>query len=333
MSIQQSELKLYRAAQNSNTSSANGGIASYTEVVSGVNNNLLPDVSQAERVAGLTTFRKVFYKNGNSSDLSLLNSRVFIENYTPGDDAVYIHAGNDSGLQSALTGNEDLYGCGKLDSNVIASATTLDILIEQSAVHWLRDTDVIRISDRSTIDGSGNEEFVTVSGTPTYNGSVCTIVFTPALANGYAATNTRVANCLVHGTMGASSDTVVDTTAGNGTYDEVAQPIACTNQGTVYDTWTATFSSATAYTVVGTITGSLGAGSTNSDFSPLNPNTATPYFSIKSAGFAGTWANGDTLTFTTHPAHIPLWVKRVVPAGTPAYAGDKVVIAIDGETA
>lgn len=332
MPIATGELKVFRSAQVSNTAASNGGRASYNEAVSGVNNNLFPDVSQAERTAGATHFRKMFFKNTNAADLTLFNARCFVENYTPGQDAVYFHAGSHIDLQSELTGSETLYGSGQLDADVSAGATSIDVLIEASTPQFFQNGQTIRISDKATIDGAGNEEFVTINGAPVPNGSVITLPVT-ALANAYSAANTRVANVYTFGDVVGAISNLVVTTVGDGDYDNVGQPIEVPNVGGVYDDWTLTFTSSTAFDCVGTREGSIGSGSTLSDFEPNNANTGTPYFSVKAAGFTGTWQAGDTLTFRTTPAHIPLWLKRIVPAGAGALAGDKVIVAIDGETA
>lgn len=334
MTIQQSELKLYRATGNSDTASANGGYAGYTEVVSGVNNNLLPDVSQAQRVAGITQFRKVFFKNMNNENpnLSLYNTRIYLENYTPADDLVVFHTADPAELQTALTGAEDLYGCAKLDVNVSAAATSMDVLLESPSYQFFRDGDLIRISDKATIDGAGNEEFVTINGAPSQAGSVVTITFTPAIANGYLASAARVANVLETDTTMASYEPPVATTVGNGDYDDATYPIEVYNLGTVEAQWTVTFTGATSFTATSTQTGSVGAGSTLSDFSPVNSNVSSPYFTLPLSGWTGSWQSGDTLTFSTSPAHVALWVKRVVPAGAAAYSGDKAILVIDGET-
>lgn len=333
MAILTTELKVFRSAQVSNTAAANGGRASYNEAVSGVNNNLFPDVSQAERTAGATHFRKAFFKNLNAANLTLFAARCFVENYTPGDDAAYFHAGAQDDLQSALTGSEDLYGAGKLDADVIAGATSITVLLENSSVQFFKNGQMIRISDKANVDAAGNEEFVTINGAPSLLGSVVTLSITPALANGYDADNTRVSNVYSFGDLKGSPSLVVASTVGNGDYDNVTQPIVVPNVGGVYDDWTLTFTSSTAFTCTGTREGAQGSGSTLADFSPNNPATGTPFFTVKSAGFSGTWQAGDTLTFRTTPAHIPLWLKRIVPAGAGALAGDKVIVAIDGETA
>lgn len=333
MPIALAELKLFKAEQISDTASANGGRASYIEAVSAVNNNIWPDVTQAQRLAGITQFRKAFFKNTNTGNLTLSNGRVFVENFTPGDDAVYFHVADMTNLESALTGSEELHGSGQLDANVSATDTTCDILIEDDAVQFFSDTDVVRISDRATVDGAGNEEFVTINATPSLLGSVVTIVFTPALLNAYVGANTRVSKVYEYGDVVGVQSLVVDTSAGTGDYDDSGFPILVPNQGGVYDDWTLTFTSATAYDAVGAIEGAVGSGSTLSDFSPNNANTSTPYFTIDANGWTGTWASSDTLTFRTTPAQLPLWLKRVVPAAAAALAGDKVIVVLDGETA
>lgn len=333
MPIVSNEIKMYRSVGVSNTAAANGGRMSNNEVVDNVNNNVFPDVSQTERTSGLTTFRKVFVKNTNAARLPGSNARVFIENYTPGDDAVIFHAGGQNDLQTALTGSENLYGCGKLDVSVSSGATSLNVLLESSAIQYFRNGDVIRVSDKATINAAGNEEFVTVNGAPSLAGSVVTLSFTPALQNAYAAASTRVGNVLAIGSLATSVASIVDTTVGNGTFNNTASAnLYGDNQGTVEDQWTLTFTSATAYNVSGVKTGALAAGSTLSTYAPANPANGAAYFTILPAGWTGVWASGDTLTFTTNPASYGLWAKRVVPAGAAAVSGNKFVFGVDLET-
>lgn len=334
MPILSSEIKLYRSVNVSDTPASNGGRIGTTEIVTNVNNNLFADVSQTERLAGSTKWRKAFFRNLNAGDLPLANPRIFLENYTGADDNVSFVAGSQINNQSDLTGSEKKYGAGKLDSSISASATTLDVLLEDPATQPFDDGDVIRISDKASITaGTGNEEFVTISGAPSLLGSVVTITFTPAVSNAYNASNTRVANVYEPGDIVGSSNSVVATTAGSGDYDDGTYPITVPNVGGVYDDWTITFTGPTSFTTAGTREGAVaGTGSTLAVYNPNNPATGTPYFSIPSAGWTGTWQAGDTLTFTTVPASAPVWVKRVVPAGAAAFTGNKAILAIDGET-
>ncbi len=333
MPVATSDLKLLKSQSVGDVAASNGGRMSSNIIPTGVTGNIFPDVPQAERTAGSTKFRKCFYKNTNAANLPLLNSRLFLENYTQGDDAVYMHVGSQTNLQSDLTGSEKLYGCGKLDASVSAGATSMTVLIENASTQFFQNGDVVRISDRATIDGAGNEEFVTLSGAPSIAGSIVTLNFTPALVNGYTAAASRVSNVYAGGDLIPVADSFVASTVGSGDYDEVASPPTLYNNGAVFDEWTLTFTSSTAFTAAGTREGALAAGSILSDYSPTNPATGLPFFTLLSAGFTGAWTAGDTLTFRTFPAAVPLWFKRVVPASAGAIAGNRFVVGIDGETA
>jgi hypothetical protein len=332
MPIISTELLLYKAAVSASPS-ANGGRFTYTQIVDSVGNNIFPDVSQSERTAGSTLRRKVFFRNVNAANLGLVNPRVFMENYTPADDRVLFIVGDMINFESTLTGTEKQYGCAKLNADVSAAATTMQVLLENSVDQFFANGDSIRISDRATLNATGNEEFVTISGTPSLVGSVVSITFTPALQNPYAAAAARVANIYKPSTVIGSVTNFSVTSSSGGNYDNTNDPIVCPNLGGVYDDWTLTFTSSTTYTISGAREGSQGTGSTTSGASPINANTATPYFTILAAGFSGSFTSGDTILFRTLPAAVPVWLKRTVPASTNAYSGNKFTLVIDGETA
>jgi hypothetical protein len=84
----------------------------------------------------------------------------------------------------------------------------------------------------------------------------------------------------------------------------------------VEDDWTLTFTSSSNFSVSGAYYGSAGTGSVGVNFSPVNPDTGEPYFTISAAGWGGAWNSGDSLTFTTHPAAVPVLLEEEVPAGT-----------------
>lgn len=149
-----------------------------------------------------------------------------------------------------------------------------------------------------------------------YSGSVCTVDLAEQVANAYATAETYGGGVIEGGDLEALVDTFTDADTASGTFDEAGQPISTTALGAEEEDWTLTFSSATAFTVAGARIGSVGVGSVSEDFAPLNPATGAPYFTIPSAAWGGTWANGETVAFTTHPAALPLWFQEVVPAGT-----------------
>jgi len=154
-----------------------------------------------------------------------------------------------------------------------------------------------------------------------YSGNVATVELESGVtvANAYSSTNTYGADCV------ENDDDEVKPLVSNwnensvsGTYDETSYPLALNNDGAEEDQWTITFTSATAFTVSGLYAGSVGTGSISADFIPINPNTGQPFFTLLSAGWGGTWANGETLQFRTHPAALPVWWKEIVPAATAA---------------
>lgn len=332
MSIIPSELRWFKS-QTVSDAAANGGRMSTVESPSGVKNNIFPDVSLSERTAGITRFRKLFLKVSNDDDLTLFNSRVFVQLNTPGDDNVTFFPGNQRGIQGSITGSERLYGAGRLAANVSAGAVSLQVNTEGAALNVFRVGDLIRISDKTSVGGAGNEEFVTVDAV-SYAGDVATITIpAPGLANAYASPATGVSSVYEAGDV-KTGVTAPSITSAAGTADFVANPIQGDNLATIEQDWTLTFTSSSAYTIVGDVVGNVGSGNLSSDAAPGNPSFAgKPYFTLPSAAWGGTWAPGDTVTFTTSPAAVPLWYRQEVPAGAAALSGDRVIVGFTGESA
>lgn len=177
-------------------------------------------------------------------------------------------------------------------------------------------TGAILLTFSTAPDNSTN---VTVNYTTqswSWAGNVCTINLTSQIANNYIAANTYAGVCISLGNLVAAYDTYSKTSA-SGTFDPTK--IALSNQGTVEDTWTITFTSSTNFTCSGTLEGAVSAGSIGSQYAPNNPNISQPYFTIPSAAWGGTWTAGDSITFKTHGAAGAFWTKEIVPANTAAY--------------
>jgi hypothetical protein len=149
MAIQASELKFYKPAVITD-GDTNGGRMSANAATTGVKNNIFPDVSQAERTAGLTRYRKVFFKVESAEDLALLNARIFIEKHTPGEDRVNLVIGTQSDTQLDLTGTERVYGAGQLKTDITAGAGSCVVISESTDVTFV-DGDLIRISDMDAV--------------------------------------------------------------------------------------------------------------------------------------------------------------------------------------
>lgn len=327
MPISTSDLKWYKP-QTIADASANGGRMSATQAPSGVKNNVLPDITLTERTAGVTRHRKVFVKVANAENIPLQNARVFIQQNTPGQDSVTFFPGTQRDTQAGLTGSERLYGGGKLNAHANTGATSIQVATEGAALNVIRVGDLVRITDKTSVSGAGNEEFRTVAAV-SYAGDVATLTI-DALAYSYSANATVVSSVYQAGTVQASMTAPVVTSAAgavanSGTVDSI---------GTVEQDWTLTFTSATAFTITGDTLGNVGSGNTASGGAPANPNFAgRVYFSLPASAFSGTFAAGDTVTFSTSPAAIPLWYKHTVPAGAEAISGNQVIVGVDGESA
>lgn len=331
MPILPSEIKWYRS-QTFADGPSNGGRMSRAEIPGSVKNNIFPDVPQAERAAGSTRYRKVFVKFANPDNLLAIAPKLFVETRTPAEDAVFLFPGTFTDTQASLSGTERLYGAGILQLGANAGSTSIQVATEGAAFNLFRAGDLIRISDKQSIaDPVGAEEFATVSGAPTYAGDVATISLAAALAGSYSF-GAKVASCICPGDVAATVTTPLVTSSA-GTLDHAGHPIVVDHVGGITQNWLLTFLEPNAYQVVGDTVGNVGAGSPVTDFAPINPDFARPYFTLPYQAFGGTFAAGDTIAFTTQPAAIALWYKRVVPAGASSFSGNQVVVGIDCESA
>lgn len=325
------ELKLYKSVTVNDVGS-NGGRMSASEAVDNVKNNIWDDVNNAERLAGSTKYRKIFLAVKNATSTKAVAPKLFLEDISNGADRQAFFAGTQTDIQSGIA-SPRLYGTGRLNANVSAGATSVTVAVEDATDALFANGDKIRVSSKTYIDSvTGTEEYVTITGVPSYSGNVATIAVT-ALVNSYvASTPTKVGSVYTPGDVQPTCTApVVTSTAG--TYNNAGFPILTDGIGGVEDNWTLTFTSATAYGVVGAAVGSVGAGSRSTNFSPNNSSFSAPYFTVPSAAFGGTYVSGDTITFTTHPAAIPMWMKRVVPAAAASVSNDLVTISIDTESA
>lgn len=322
------DLTLYKSLVNSDAD-ANGGRTSYTQVTSNVLGNLFPNVTQSERTAGATRYRKVFIKNKNASNETGVNTRIWISQRSLGGDYFRLKAGTDIDTQADADDYTSWLGTGYLSSVLATDATTISAIFDTSNGVYAGSR--IRVSD-----SSGGEEFLTVAtGGVSWLGNTATITVTSSVRSTYpSGQNSLVSGVVDLGDVVASSSGWTETSA-SGTYDEATYPLVVNNVGTVSDTWTLTFTAATTFTVTGTNTGSIGSGSTASTFQPVNPNVGTGdyYFQISASGWGGTFAVGDTITFTTVHSAAAVWIRETVPALTASYTQNIMKIRIYTEGA
>ena len=128
----------------------NGGRMAMSTLVSGVKNNLFPDVSQSERLAGGVKWRKAFIHIHSTQDVALLNARVFLDALTPAGDFVTIHPGSATDTEDQMASRA--YGIGSLFQPV--ASTSLQILVNcednagYATLQPFQVGDRLRISDR-----------------------------------------------------------------------------------------------------------------------------------------------------------------------------------------
>jgi hypothetical protein len=97
--IDPAQIKIYQCAVWVE-GDTHGGDISATEIVSGADQNIFDDVTNAERIAGDTEYRKIFIKNLNAATWNLVKG--WIDTFTPAaNDEISIKLGTNEGVQSA----------------------------------------------------------------------------------------------------------------------------------------------------------------------------------------------------------------------------------------
>lgn len=331
-----SDLKLFKSSVISDLDT-NGGYLSYNQVVSNVLNNVFPNVTYSERINGIKRYRKLFLKNNNASNELLSNAHVGIVNPSPADDIFFLFAGTQSDTQAdvkdATTGypitDTKLLGGGTLTSDVNVGATVLNVLFEDSTYN-IDVGDKVLITNKLDPAGSGTEEYVEVSSV-VWNGNEASITLVSGINSSYVAADPTYVSIMLSLNDIQANYTIDNAITAGGTYDDIGNPILVDNQGTIDDIWTITFTSATNFSCIASINNITGNGDVTANFVINNPNTVTPYFTIPSGFWTGTWATGDTLVFTTTSSSAGFWVFEDVPAGANTYSNNSISLRIYGE--
>jgi hypothetical protein len=325
MPIQPGELVFMKSETVVDTGT-NGGRMSATSIASGVKNNVFPDVTQAQRQTGLTRWRKLFAKVANQDSLALLNARLHLTAPTNGDDRVTLAAGTQRDRQADLSSPRE-YGVGRLKTNVAAGASSFVALLEDPTQQIFQAGDTVWVGD-----AVNSEYFANVSVAKSGSEVTITLYTGDQLANAYTSATGFAASVCLAGDVAGSVASWTETTDA-GAYNEIAHPLEVDSIGGVEDDWLLTFIGAQNFTVAGAFTGALLAGTISQDYAPANAQAARPFFTLRAAGWSGAWASGDTLSFTTHPAAAPVWLKQIVPAGAQACNADVFEIGVAGESA
>lgn len=338
MPLTQGDIAYFASVLNSDTVPAqNGGRKSNNQVVSGVKNNLFLDATAAQRLSGITQRRKAFIHIISDTTTALNNVRVFLDRLTNHDDYLLIQTATATGTEATDADDTALYGVGMLTGNVSAGVEAIAVTCEHAdyaALLPYRVGMLVRISDIAPGTDVGKTEFVRLTAVSII-GAAATLTFTGSpLANAFLAANTIVSGVIEQSAVAGAFNTPVVTSAAGTLAHATAGNLTVPGKGSIDDSWTLTFSSATAFSVSGTVTGALsGTGTIGADFSAINPSTSTALFKILSTAWGGTFVAGDTVTFNTTPASLPLFLRRRIPANSGTLANDVGAFAYTGESA
>ena len=324
MSLAPTDIKLFKPSNISDTSS-NGGAITTVELLDVVG-ALFANVDNTERTTGSTKWRKLFFKLYNNGVDPLIAARVFMDADTGGSDTVMFVPGTLTDTQSSISGSV-IFGVFPLSQSILANSNQVQVTLPTGIANPFYNGGVIRVTDKPTVNDSGNEDFVTVTNVSGSTG-VITLTVSPSVNSSYSAASTRVAGVYNFGDLTANVSNLVDASA---TGSLNISSIVCNNRATIDSVWTFSFTSSTAFTVSSSAVGSVGTGNiVTSTFTVNNPDVSLPYFTIPSSAWGGTFVSGDTFNFTTNAASVPLWIKRIVPAGSTPSSVNKAVFVLDG---
>lgn len=317
------------ASVSSVTPASNGGKPQFTKTITtGVKNNIFPDVSQTERLAGKETLRKVFLHVTSAANEELSSALLYLKKQTNADDFVLFTAGTATDNQTDIPATPTWYGIGALFVDYVASTgTSLVLKVENYAEY--KAAGVFANGSTLVIADNTNKALSTVTAVA-YDDVESTITLTIAasIAQSFSATNTVVSTAMAVPSIKSSfSAPIVTSTAGVFS----AINLSAHNEGTATAAIELTFTSATAYTV--TADGAqVGTGNIYSDSIIKAPNTNLKWLTIKSSCFNTGFVQGDKVSFNTSASMVALWLKRVVPANSSVIASNSFSIGVDGES-
>lgn len=129
MGITIDDIKYYKSEVVTNLDN-NGGRKSQIEVMSGIRHALFPRVTKAERIAGVTRYRKQFWTNENNEDDSAYDTLQWLDIPSNGDDRFYLKGGNQTDTQIEITTVKDWTGCGQLALALSGGETQIKLNME-----------------------------------------------------------------------------------------------------------------------------------------------------------------------------------------------------------
>lgn len=309
---------IWRKPEQTNKLSTNGGRMTRFISPSNALENLFQNISNADRVAGVTLRAKSYLHFPDANNSAVLVPRFHLLRPTQSTDyAVFFPTTFDS-TQADWEVSPRRYGAGTLVNDVIATSTVIQVT-ENTPFPMFYANDLVRVFHLNITTGElVKSDLRTVTSLTRSNG-VVTLNLDNGLSNDYTVTNTAteitvVASVYTHATTQASVSNVI-LTSQNGAFSGV---INLNGLSTISQVFTLDFTSATAGTITGDKLGLMGNFNVSGEISPSNQDFSAPYFTIPSGALSGSFASGDRLVFRTDPHAIPLVYEYHCPADMPA---------------
>ena len=236
MSILSTDLQAILSEQVSDSNpAANGGRPGNTLLALSAKNNVFSDLDLTAPPSG-SRWRKVFLCNLNAENLAALSPHILLDSPTPGPDWALFCPADFDGMQSAVSGNADVYGVAWLAADAAAGADTITLTLANAALApMLRAGRQLLISTRpqyqNTTSSVGTEETVTISSVLVSDLSA-SLNLTAPLRNGYSIAQQARASVLYQ-PSGPLAPKLEDwTETGNGSYNVADHPPMLNNRGT-----------------------------------------------------------------------------------------------------
>lgn len=271
-------------AQTNNDLPENGGPISTALVADGVKNNIFPDASKSERLNGSTKYRKLFLGLRNTDNTAAIDVKLFVLRPTQAQDAIVMVQTDIIKTQSNINVTDRRWGAGMLVTAVSVGETTITLTPEQTVYDVFQVGDTIAITTRNETSQSDPIDYYLISAVVA-DGANKVITLNRGLDNAMPV-GAVVSSCLELPNL----KTNFVSTYANGTFD--LSKVITNNAGSIYTSGDVEFNSSTTYSLTMNIDGSWVTFENNSiasDFSPINPLTNQPYFTIPSAVFSGSY--------------------------------------------
>lgn len=329
MPINANHVQFFKAQVNDDTEN-NGGFITNEVVASGVKNNIFPDASKYERENGSTKFRKVFLGLRNPDNTEAIDLKLFIMRPTQANDAVVMVENDKYDSQYSINEFSRRWGAGQMAAAASIGETSITVTPEQAIYQVFQVDDTIAITTRSDTDPSAPLDFYKIVTIADSAGNKV-LTLNRGLVNAMPA-GAVVSSCVYLPTLGSKvsfEGNAIITTA-TGTFD--LSKIITNNAGSFDKYFTISPIDATNYNVVDDDSNLvIGSGSTLSSFSPINAATNQPFFTIPPEAFTGNLS--EEIDFELYSASHPIFLQRIIPAGTDYAAGNSVILAVELESA